>query len=81
MFAKWKTKELSTYLQYKKLPEDGAMPTLVADKQNRCLSIMEIKSPYFCPRASDDEGDDYPDDEGDASDNEGEGENVPDEEQ
>ena len=74
MFAKWTTTEFSTYLQYKKFPEDGAMPKLVAEKRNRCQNIMEIKSPDVSPHASDDEGDDAPDDEGEI-------ENVPDEEQ
>ena len=80
-FAKWTTTELSTYLQYKKLPEDGAMPTLVADKRNMFRTIMEIKPPNVSPHASDDEGDDAHDDEGDASDDEGEGKTVPYEEQ
>ena len=63
-----------------KLLEDGVMPTLVADKRNRCRSIMEIKSPNVSPRASDDERDDDLGNEGDESDN-GEGETFPDEEQ
>ena len=71
MFAKWTTTELWTYLKYKKLPEYGAMPTKVSDKQNRCQSIMERKSPYVSPHASDDGGDDAYDDEGDAFDDEG----------
>ena len=69
---------MSTYLQYKKLPEDVAIPTLVADKRNRCQSIMEIKSLNVSPHASDDEAKYTHDDEGDASDDEGDGENVPD---
>ena len=72
-FAKWTTTELSTYLQYKKLPEYGAMPTWVADKRNRCRSIMERKSQNVSPHASDYEGENALDDEGDASDDEGEG--------
>ena len=60
---------MSTYLQYKKLPEDVAIPTLVADKRNRYWSIMK-KKPNVSPHAFDDEGDNAPDDEGDASDNE-----------
>ena len=55
-FAKWTTTELLTYLQYKKIPEDGAMPTLLADTRNRCRSIMERKYPNVSPQASDDEG-------------------------
>ena len=80
-FAKWTTTELSTYLQYKKLNKDGAMPTLVADKRNRCRSIMYRTPPNVSPHASDDEGDDAHDDEGDVSDDEGEGETFPYEEQ
>ena len=57
------------------------MPTLVADKRNRCRGIMERKTPNVSPHASDDEGDDAHDDKVDASDDEVEGENVPDEEQ
>ena len=72
-FAKWTTTEFSTYLQYKKLPKDGAMPTLVSDKRNRCRSITERKPLNVSPHVSDDEGDDALDDEGDASDDEGEG--------
>ena len=72
-FAKWKTTELSTYLKYKKLSEDGAMPTKVADKRSRFKSIIERKPPNFSPHASDYEGENALDDEGDASDNEGEG--------
>ena len=44
------------------------MPTLVADKRNRRRSIMETKPPNVSPHASDDEGGDATDDEGDASD-------------
>ena len=58
------------------------MPTLVADKRNRCQSIMGRKSPTVSPRASDDKGDtpgaEDPGDGGDVSDDEGDGENVPD---
>ena len=35
-FSKWATTELSTYLKYKKIPEDGAMPKKVSDKRSRC---------------------------------------------
>ena len=56
-FAKWTTKECSTYLQYKKRPDDAEMPSLVKDLRSRCRSIMERKSPSVSPHASDDVGD------------------------
>ena len=59
-----------TYLQYRKLTEDGAMTTLLADKRNRCQIIVERKFPNVSPHASDYEADDAPDDEGDVSDDE-----------
>ena len=80
-FAKWMTTELLAYLKYKKLPEDGAMPTKVADKRNMCRTITERKSPNISLHMFDDEGDDAHDDEGDASDDEGEGKTVPYEEE
>ena len=80
-FSKWTTTELSTYLKYKKIPEDGAMPKKVSDKRSRCRSIMEIKSPNVYPHVSDDGGADAHDDEGYAPDDEGEGKTVPYEEE
>ena len=78
---KWTTTELSTYLQYKKLPENGAIPKKVADKQSTFRYSMERKSLNGSPDASDDEWDNAHDDEGDASDYEEEEETVPYEEQ
>ena len=44
-FAKWTTTELSTYLQYNKLSEDGAMLTLVADKWKKVSKHHGKKNP------------------------------------
>ena len=55
--------------------------TMVSEKRNRCRTIMERKTPFFSPHASDDKGDDAHDDEGGASDGEGEVKTVPYEEE
>ena len=52
-FAKWTTNECSIYLQYKKQPDDAAMPSKVKDLRSRCRSIMERNSPSVSPHASD----------------------------
>ena len=45
-FAKWTTTELLTYLQYKKLPEDGSMPKKFLTKVT-CVEPSWKENPQF----------------------------------
>ena len=54
-FQSWNLKELQSYLQYKKIPSDTAMPKKVGELRARCLEVMGRSSPTVTPCASDDE--------------------------
>ena len=57
----WNLKDCGTFIQYKKLDTDKAMPSKVVDRRQRCLEVMYRPSPCCSPHESDNEDEDAAD--------------------